>query len=256
MGLGILLLPLPAAAQSPFDGTWKIDLASIKRQPRPDVIAIVGGHFGCTSCEPRFRVPADGAFHPVAGQDEFDAVAVRIVDAATIERTNRLKGRTVRVETRRLSTDGRGATMRFTDTINPGVPPVSGTQSLVRLSPLPSNAHALSGSWQHQVASDVSDNALTQTFRTEGDLLTLETGEGFSYTARLDGTPAPARGDPMVDSVSVRRVGTRELHEVDSAKGRVLVRFTTIVSPDGRTMTITSRNEKSGKTTVMTARRQ
>ncbi|MGJ3628874.1 hypothetical protein AB5I41_22000 [Sphingomonas sp. MMS24-JH45] len=67
----------------------------------------------------------------------------------------------------------------------------------------------------------MSENALTQTFRIVGDEVDAgRMAEGFSYTARARRRPAPARGDPLVDTVSVRRIGERALQEEDSAKGR------------------------------------
>ncbi len=91
--------------------------------------------------------------------------------------------------------------------------------------------------------------------RIDGNVLTMRTGEGFSYAAKLNGTPAAASGDPFVDTVSVRRVGERELQEVDSHQGKPLAKFTIVVSADGSVLTTTWRNEKSGRTTSTTAHR-
>ena len=39
----LLLLPLPAPAQSQFDGTWKIDMNSVQFPKKPDVFLLQNG---------------------------------------------------------------------------------------------------------------------------------------------------------------------------------------------------------------------
>ena len=43
--LGILLLPLLAAAQSPFDGTWKVDMNKVDFSKKPDVYLLQNGMY-------------------------------------------------------------------------------------------------------------------------------------------------------------------------------------------------------------------
>ena len=250
------ILASPAVGQSLFDGSWKVNLNSVEQAPHPEVIILRKGVFTCRSCDHPFHLRADGKFHKVQGQDGFDTASVRVTGARSFVRTNRLKTRVVRVETRTLAPDGKSATLTFTDTINEGIAPVSGKQTLMRTAPGPAGAHALSGTWVHQTATEVSENALIQTFLIKDDTLTMTTGEGFSYTARLDGTPARASGDPLVDTVSVTVRGDRQIEEVDSGKGGIIARYTYSLSADGVTLTITLREEKTGKVSTMTAGKQ
>jgi len=39
----VLLMPVPAMAQSDFDGTWKIDLNKATMPDKPDVLLLQGG---------------------------------------------------------------------------------------------------------------------------------------------------------------------------------------------------------------------
>jgi len=52
----------------------------------------------------------------------------------------------------------------------------------------------------------ISDNGLMFTFKTEGDSAHMTTPTGQSYTAKLDGTETPYRGDPGTTIVSDSRL--------------------------------------------------
>src|ERR1039457_107810 len=55
----LLLVPLLGWAQSPFDGTWKIDLNKTKLPKKPDVYLLQNGMYECKSCNPQVNVKAD-----------------------------------------------------------------------------------------------------------------------------------------------------------------------------------------------------
>ncbi len=50
--LGTLLLPLLAFAQSPFDGTWKVDMNKVDFPKKPDVYLLQNGMYECKTCVP------------------------------------------------------------------------------------------------------------------------------------------------------------------------------------------------------------
>jgi hypothetical protein len=99
-------------------------------------------------------------------------------------------------------------------------------------------SHAISGSWCASKMDTVSDDGLMFTDKVEGDSLSMSNKTGQSYTAKLDGTEAPYKGDPGTTSVSVKKVDKNTIEETDKRDGKVtsVVRFT--VSADGQTMTI------------------
>ena len=70
----------------------------------------------------------------------------------------------------------------------------------------PAGAHAISGEWRTSKMESMSDNALTFTLKDEDDRLSMTNSIGESYAAKLDGTGAPYKGDPVISSVSVRRL--------------------------------------------------
>jgi len=79
---------------------------------------------------------------------------------------------------------------------------------------------------------------------------------GQSYSARLDGTDAPFKGDPGVDSVSVRKTGKHSYVETDKRDGKVVSVATMTLHADGRTMDVAVDNKLRGATMSFVAMKQ
>lgn len=60
------------------------------------------------------------------------------------------------------------------------------------------------------------------TYKVSGDELTMTTPTGQSYTAKLDGTEAPYKGDPGTDGISVKMRGKDTLGETDKRGDKVI----------------------------------
>ncbi len=60
----------------------------------------------------------------------------------------------------------------------------------------------------------------------------------FSYKAKLDGKDYPITGDPDADSVSLKRVGQREMKIALKKDQNVTFTLDVVVSEDGRTTTV------------------
>jgi hypothetical protein len=248
-----LLLPAVAVARSSLDGTWKVDLKSVEFSTKPDVFVLQHGMYDCKTCVPPISVKADGMDHAVTGDPTFDTVSIKIVDDNTIEETDKKAGRTVSVSKTVVSADGKIATIEFTDTSSPSGSPVTGKVILTRVAQGPAGSHAVSGSWRASKLGKFSDNALTITFKTEGDSLHMTNPTGESYTAKLDGTEAPVRGDPGVTSVSVKRIGPNTFEETLKRDGKPTSVAHITVSADGKTLTVRSHNVLTDRTTKYTA---
>jgi hypothetical protein len=102
----VLLLPLYASAQSPFDGTWKMNLSSTHFAEEPDVFALHNGEYTCSICIPKITVKADGADHKAAGEKDYDTLAVKQVDDKTVQFTRKKAGKVVGESTDTVSPDG------------------------------------------------------------------------------------------------------------------------------------------------------
>ena len=70
-----LLASQPVAASSPFNGTWLIDMASMKLPPEITTFSLKGGVFSRGDSGQGVAVKADGRAHAIAGNGYFDAVA-------------------------------------------------------------------------------------------------------------------------------------------------------------------------------------
>lgn len=103
---------------------------------------------------------------------------------------------------------------------------------------------------------DLSANALSLTYKVDGDTLTMSNPTGQGYTAKLDGTDAPYKGDPGTTSVSVKKLGKNSIEETDKRDGKVIGIYHMTVAPDGKTMTIAITDKLHGTTSQYVAEKQ
>jgi hypothetical protein len=79
---------------------------------------------------------------------------------------------------------------------------------------------------------------------------------GQSYTAKLDGTEAPYKGDPGTTGVSVKKLDTNKMEETDKRDGKVISIARMTLSADGKSMTIAVDDKLHGTTMQLTALKQ
>jgi hypothetical protein len=84
----------------------------------------------------------------------------------------------------------------------------------------------------------------------------MTTPTGQSYTAKLDGTEAPYKGDPGTTSVSVKRTDKNSFEETDKRDGKVIGIAKNTVSPDGKTLTVAVTDTLHGTTSQFEAKKQ
>jgi hypothetical protein len=258
--LFIVFLPLLAMAQSDFEGTWKVDLTKSGMPDRADVLLLQNGTYQCKTCVPPINVKADGEDHGVAGNPYYDAVAVKVLDDRSIETIEKKNGRVVATSKMVVSADGSTATFEFTDSTNSAPEPVVGKGVMTRVAKTkrpPTGSHVISGSWRMSKMESLSDNALTFTFKVDGDSLNMSNSTGQSCTAKLDGTDAPYKGDPGINSVSILRLGKETFMETEKRDGKTITTKRFMVTPsDGKTMTVIVGDALTGSATVLAAVRQ
>jgi len=251
-----LLMPAVAMAQSAFDGTWKIDIKTAQFPKKPDVYLLQDGMYHCRTCAPAIDVKADGQDQKVAGHPYYDMVSVKVVDDHTVEITNKKNGKMVATAKNTVSADGNTLTFEFSDSSATNADPVTGKGEEMRVAKGPAGAHAISGSWRTTKVDTVSDNGLFFTYKVEGDSLSMTTPTGQSYTAKLDGTEAPYKGDPGTSSVSVKRVDKNTFEETDKRDGKVISVARITISADGKSMTIAVDDKLHGTTMRFVAAKQ
>jgi len=254
--LGILLVPMLASAQSPFEGTWKVDMNKVDFPKKPDVYVLKGGMYECKTCVPSYNIKADGTDQKVTGHPYYDTMAVKVISDHEIEETDKKNGKVVATSKTMLSPDGKKLMFEFSDSSNSNAAPVTGKGEAVRVAPGPAGSSPLSGSWRMTKMESLSDNAITWTYKVNGDELTMTNPTGQSYMAKLDGTEAPMKGDPGVTTVSVKKMGKNIIEETDKRDGKVVSVMKATVQPDGKTMNLVAEDKLHGTTTKFSAMKQ
>jgi hypothetical protein len=236
VALAALLMPMMAAAQSAFDGTWKIDTSKFDPSKKPDVYLLQNGMYECKTCIPPYKIKADGTDQPVSGHPYYDTVAIKVVSDHQIEETEKKDGKVVTTSTSTVSPDGNTLTLELSDSsYTNGGPPVTGKFEATRVAKGPVGSNAISGSWQRGKIEGLSDNAIVWTYKVSGDEITMTNRTGQTYTAKLNGADAPMKGDPGTTSVSVQMRGKDTLEETDKRDGKVIGVWKMTVTADGKT---------------------
>lgn len=251
-----MLTPALAIAQSGFDGTWKFDLKTAQFPSKPDEFLLQDGMYHCKSCVPPIDVKADGQDQKVIGDPYSDTLNVKVVDNNTIEQTAKKNGKVVGAGKATVSADGNTLTMEFTNTSSPTGEPIHGKFEETRVAKGPAGAHGISGSWRAAKMESMSENGLLFTFKVQGDTLMYSNPSGQSYSAKLDGTDAPYKGDPGTTSVSVKLVDKNTLEETDKRDGKVISVQRSALSADGKKLTIAVEDKGQGTTSQFVAIKQ
>jgi hypothetical protein len=242
----LVMLATPAASigQSSFTGTWKVDFNSA--MPRKvNAWLLQNGTYKCTSCSPNVDVRADGKDQAVKGQP-YDTISIKIVDARTVEEIEKKNGQVVSDEKFTVSHDGNTVTDEF------------GNWKLImrRVEKAPTGAHELSGSWQPLKMESISDKELLVTYKLEGDTLSMSRPSGQSYTAKLNGTDAPYKGDPDTNGVALKRIDKNTIEETTKLNGKVVSVTRMAVGSDGKSMTVSVQDGQDGTTNQFTMLKQ
>jgi hypothetical protein len=245
----LLLLPAAALASSALDGTWKTRTDSVKTTGKPDVYVVADGTYTCSSCVPEIKIKADGADHQVTGQDYYDSKAVKIVDAKTVEITNKLAGKTIGMITVTISADGSKLMGKFTD--YSGAKAATGTYTEKRVAAGAPGAHAMSGSWQPDRMSEANDALRTVTYKMGGDRFSMQ-WNGQSYDAKFDGKEYPVTGDPGHTVVTLKRIDENTVEETDRRNGKITDQIRIAAAKDGKTLQVTDKDPVHEQTTTYT----
>jgi hypothetical protein len=251
-----LLTPAVAIAQSAFDGTWKVDIKTAKFPTKPDVMVLQNGTYECKTCIPPVEVKADGQDHKVTGHPYYDTINIKVLSDRSVEETDKKDGKTVSVSTLTVSADGKILTVDFTDSSNSNAAPVTGKGVETRVAAGPEGSNAISGSWRMTKIDNLSDNSVMLTLKVDGNTVHMSNPTGQSYTANLDGTDAPYKGDPGITSVSVKRIDKNTIEETDKRDGKVITVARMSLTPDGKTLNFTVHDMLQGTTTSASATKQ
>jgi hypothetical protein len=253
--LGILLLPALASAQSLIDGTWKTNMNNVDWSKKPDVYELKDGMYSCNTCTPPFTVKADGSDQKIT-DPYVDTMAVKVINDHEIELIGKKNGKVVQENKVKVSPDGNTLMFEFSDSSNTSGTPVTGKGEETRVAKGTAGSAPVSGSWRMAKMENMSENATLVTYKLSGNEITMTNPTGQTYTAKLDGSDAPMKGDPGITSVSVKMVGKNTLEETDKRDGKVIGVFKATVQPDGKTMNAAYDDKQSGRTVKFTMTKQ
>ena len=108
--LGLMsLLPI-CVAQSVFSGTWRPDPQVFSPTRKPDVVELANGVYDCNTCEPPYKIKADGHDQALSGNPYYDTLSIRTADDRTVTRIAKKDGKTVFESRIVVSADGRTKT--------------------------------------------------------------------------------------------------------------------------------------------------
>jgi len=251
-----LVIPVLASAQSPFDGVWRINLDESQSSTKPDVYLLQDGTYRCSTCDPPLEIPADGRDHKIRGEACYDTVSLKVLDARTTEETDKRNGKAVGTTRMTVSSDGNTATVEWTESCNAQGDVVAGKDIMARVARAPTGAHAVSGSWRITKRLNRSENALVVTLKLEGNTFSFADPAGQGYTAKLDGTETPFKGDLGGTIVSVKRIDENTVEETDKRDGKIVEVTRFAVSADGKTMTVSMENKVNDTTRQFLAHKQ
>jgi hypothetical protein len=246
------LLPAVVLAGSALDGTWKMRPNSVKVSGKPDSRVIEGGAYSCSSCVPAIdKLPADGAYHKVAGHAYYDEMKVTILSPTAIEIATQRDGKPASVTSYTLSADGNTANGKFTD--YSGSAPATGMFTEKRVGPAPAGAHATSGAWLPQAVSSANDALSIVVYAMTADGFSMK-ANGQSYEAKFDGKQYPVTGDPGGTKVTLKKIDDHTVQESDYRQGKEVDEIHLAAS--GNALELTDKDLVHGQTTNMTFDKQ
>jgi hypothetical protein len=254
--LWVVLWFLPAMlfAQSPFDGTWKTNMASSKLSQKSYEFSVDKGMYDCKSCSPKIKIKADGQDQSVTGQN-YDTLAVQVVDANTLHVTGKKAGKPEFDQTRTASADGNTLTVSSTNYPADGSASYKAESKWARVSKGPAGSNGTSGSWRIQNV-DEDTAGLTTTWKGDGSTLSMSTPTGESWEAKLDGKEYPVKGIYANETVSVKSLGERSIEVTYKRDGKVEAIDKIAVSADGKTMTTVADNKRVGRVSTFVDEKQ
>jgi hypothetical protein len=235
VAVACLLVASPCIlAASPFDGTWRPDPQRPPADAKPDVFALDSGTYECRTCAPSYKVKADGVDHAVSGSEYYDTLNITLVDSHTVTKIAKKGGQPVAKTISVVSPDGKTLT-ESQSLYGMGPNAIELTSHSARTAAGAAGAHAISGSWR-LLDTDLTNHDEDTTFKVSDGALAMTDRMGRSFTAKLDGSDAPYRGDPDVTSVSLKVIDSRALEEYDKKDGKVVKVSRWTIDPDGTTM--------------------
>ena len=171
-------------------GDWMVDVGNTHFDETTQEFSLAGGTYACPTCPTPIEVPADGAWHEIAGSNGM-STKVEVSGESSVTTSMRRGEEDVGATTWTVSGDGQ--TMEASWTTIRGDQKNEGTTSYKRAAAGPVGAHPISGKWITSGVGEVNDEALQFSFRIDGDTVTNKRNV-VGYTAQIGGDAVEVEG--------------------------------------------------------------
>jgi len=239
----LLVSPLAAMAQSPFDGTWVLDPPVPQK---PIEYSLAGGMFHCSGCIANVEVKADGIDHKIGETDYWDTLNVQALDAHAVQIIAKKAGKTMYMEFASVSADGSTLTQVIKDTTEADTVTIETLAH--RLEKGPPDAHAISGSWR-AYQTNRSSNGSSITYKCTKDGFSGETPLGEKYAAKFDGKFYPVEDDPGHTLVAAKLLNPNTVELTHKRNDKIVSVARMTVAADGKTIHVVFENKDAGTAT-------
>jgi hypothetical protein len=232
-----LLLSWPAFADSPFDGTWKLNTSKSHLEGDTMTYADAGsGSLKYTDSDQTYTFKPDGTSFttPFGTERTFTKTGD---DSYTA--TSKRGGVLLRTTTIKVSSDGKTLSEESKGT-KPNGDNFDDTFTYVRITP----GTGLIGGWKSTEVKLSSPNSLTiQSDASDGVTLTLSAIKA-TCQAKWDGKDYPTNGPTVPDglTLAVSKTGPSSFKLVQKVKGKVLEFAHYRLAKDGKTLTMKGTN--------------
>jgi len=225
---------IPAVAQSPWNGTWKLNQAKSHMTGQSYTVTKNGNMYHYTDGSFEYNYACDGKDYPTMGGETLSCHQT----PTTQESTVKVNGKTVAVMHGQLEPDGRSFHGTRTNMLPGGGTTVS-KATFTRVG----QGTGWTGTWQ--MSSVSQDHPDVIIYKVTGNSMHLDSPDDHtSWDGKLDGTPAAAHGPtvPAGMMVSEKAEGPRKLTGELSVNGKQLEHWEDSLSPDGKSITELSWN--------------
>lgn len=249
VAVALTVAMLVAASDSPFVGTWKLNLEKSRLTGSTMTFEqLPGGETRMTAEGQSYTFRTDGQEYPAM----FGSMASwRQVDANTWQAAYRMQGRELGTDTLVLSPDG--GTLTVT---TKGTKPDGSAFEQAAMFTRTGGSTGLAGSWK---STKVTLSPEVIEFAPSGAGLVLNVAsQQVAIPLEFDGKDRPVTGPtvPPKATVSVTKTGERSFEMTQKIDGKSIYHGTYTLSPDGRTLTGEFRPEGTNEKFTVVYERQ
>lgn len=229
--LAISLASASALAQSPWNGTWKLDQSKSHMTGTTYTLSKSGNMYHYKGAAVDYDFACDGKDYPIF---QGSGRTVSCHDTPTsLDTTVKQNGKIVATIQRRLEPGGNRYSMIRTRSL-----PGGGTAIDKSMVTRVGQGSGIIGTWK--MTSTTSNTPDVMILKVNGNTMSVEEPNSHqTWEGKLDGTPAPDRGPNVPNGIMITRKseGPRKIVSDVSIGGKLVNHFEDTLSADGKSIT-------------------